>query len=566
MRNFDWKPLSISTLPQSIISKICKQFKLSKIGSEVLLRRLVSSGLMTKGYDQSVIKKFLSGSYNDLYNPFLFSDMLKALTRILSAVKNKEKILIHGDYDVDGIMSVSLIKYMFDNMDYYNVKTLCPTRSLGYGLSKNVIKMAIRIGVNLIIACDCGSNEKEAHSLAKKNKIDVVVLDHHSFKKRPLVHSFINPEAGDYPFQHLCAAGVCFKLVQAMNSQIKTYPEQYLDLVCLATVADSVILTDENRILVKLGLKQLSKTNNTGLRDLLKVCGFFQKKISTEIIGFVIGPKINAPGRLFSPRPSLDLMLTNNENKANKLAHKLAQINKKRIELNHKIRDEAIKQVEEKYMKDRFLVISDNSWNKGIIGIVASTLVEIYHKPCAIISNGYGSVRTVPEFSLLEPLGKCSDLLDKWGGHPMAAGLKVKKKNINALRIRLNEVSSILPIDPVPYMVYDARIKMRDINMRLVEEMEKFEPFGNGNPLPQFITEDVAMARDRVTKDGQHLQMTVRKGKDMRSAIGFWMAGYKELFVDPTQKFDMLFFLERNSKGDYEQIVMKDIKEVKLNW
>jgi single-stranded-DNA-specific exonuclease len=528
---------------------------------------MVSAGLLSNGYDPQVIKKFLHGSYENLYNPFLFVDMLKTVTRILYARDHKEKVFIHGDYDCDGITGCAILQMAMEEIDVKSIPFV-PTRDLGYGLSVEAVDQAHKEKCKVIITCDCGSNESKAHTRARKYGMDVIVLDHHSFTKRPKVFVFINPEGPDYPFKELCGAGVAFKFIQALDKHVKVLPERFLGLVAVATIADQVPLIDENRILVKEGFKRLkSGTDNIGMRHLLMVSSLWGKKPSSETVGFIISPKINAAGRIDDPSKALELLLTNDEKKADELAHELARINKKRMEINTGIRDQAIEMIEKHYKNDSFIVLSDDKWHKGVIGIVASTIGEIYHKPCAIISHGYGSVRTVPEFSLLEPLGKCADLFVRWGGHPMAAGLKIKKKNINAFRKRINDIASkVLPADPKPSMVYDTKLKMRDINMNMVEEMERLEPFGNGNQLPCFVVEDVRMARDRVTSDGQHLQMTIQKDKNMSSAIGFWMAGYKNMFVDPAQKFDMLFFLERNRKGDYEQIVVKDIKEVKLNW
>jgi len=557
IKEFRWNKFSDATPTKHALAKTRKSFKLSRIGAEILWRR---------GVTPSGMKKYLFGSYKDLYSPYLFKDMMKAATRILQAVRDQEKVMIHGDYDVDGITSTALLKMMFDNIGVTNVRPFCPTRAMGYGLSKSAVELAIKEKRTLLLTCDCGSNETGPLALARKNGIDVIVLDHHAFKKRPKVLAFINTREHFYPFDGLCGAGVVFKLMQAVNNEIPTYPEQYLDFVALATIADSAPIMDENRILVKLGLKQMSLTQNTGLRNLLHVCGFLQRKITSEVVGFIIAPKINAPGRMSSPKIALDLFLTLDEKEAETKARKLAAINKKRIEKNHQIRDEAIQMVEELYQDDRFLVLSNDSWSKGIIGIVASTIVEIYHKPCCILSNGYGSVRTVPEFPLLEPLGECSAFFHRWGGHPMAAGVHVKKTKVDAFRKKINQIAEgKIPPKPVPYMIFDTKIRMRDVNMKLVEELERLEPFGLGNPLPYFVMEDVVIARNRITNDQQHLQLSFRKDGYLTSSVGFWMAPHHELILDPAQKFDVLFMLERH-RDNYEQVIIKDLKEVPLNW
>jgi single-stranded-DNA-specific exonuclease len=558
MRPFNWKPLYTDTIRKPDVAKLCKDLRISRIASEVLIRR---------GYNTPLnVRRYLYGSYKDLYSPFLFPEMLKAVARLRRAQEKKEKILVHGDYDCDGITATALVMIMLQNMNMTN-EAFIPSRAMGYGLSKEGVQKAIDIGASVLITCDCGSNERTAHSMAKKAGIDVIVLDHHSYQTKPKVFAFLNPEEPAYPFKDLCGAGVAFKLMQAMATQVPgMYPENYIELAALATIADAVPLVDENRIIVKEGLKKINATSNIGLRSLLKVSSLLNRKINTEMVGFIIAPKINAPGRIDNPRKALDLLLTCDKVVAEDLARELARINKSRKDLNSLIRDEAIKMVEENYQNDCFLVLENDSWNKGVIGIVASTMVELYHKPCAIISNGYGSVRTVPEYNLLEPLKECSGLLVRWGGHPMAAGLKVKKKSVDLFRQKINEIASrTLSSNPVPYMSYDSMLKLREMTMDVVADLERLEPFGNGNPSPRFIIEDVNVARKRVTKDGQHLQVSLRDRKSIISAIGFWMAHADGLIKDQTQKFDALFSLQRSNINTV-QMEIHDLKEVKLDW
>lgn len=557
MREFNWKPFINDVLPKKAVALVSKKFKLSRTASEVIVRR---------GFDNpSVLKKYLHGSYKDLYSPWLFTDMMAATSLLLGARNRHKKVFIHGDYDCDGISATALIKNLCDDIGVESIPYL-PQRSMGYGLSKEAVNKALESKADILITCDCGSNEHAALRLARKGGMSTIVLDHHHFEKRPKVDAFINPEEPCYPFKDLCAAGVAFKLIQAMAETVKgIYPENYLDIVAVATIADAVPLIDENRILVKEGLKRI-KTGNLGLQNLIKVSSLLNRKINPEIIGFIIAPKINAAGRIADPKTSLDLLLETNAEKAEALAHELTNINRQRQEINRLIRDEAIDMVEKYFKDDPFLVLSADGWNPGVIGIVASTLTEIYHKPTAIIAGNYGSVRTIPEYSLLEPLKACEDLFVRWGGHPMAAGLSIKKSKIGAFRERINDVAKgVLPAHPTPVMVYDSKLKLRDIDIGLVQELEKLEPFGQGNPLPQFILEDAHVARDRITNDGQHLQLSLRQGNRLTSAVGFWMAHLNEILNDPAQKYDLLFFLERSRYGT-EQIIIKDLKEVKLNW
>jgi len=553
MREFDWKTTVVST-PRSKVSAIKKQLGLGRVAAEILCRRGISNPAQAQ--------KHLQGSYQDLYDPYLLNDMPKAVERILLAKNRQEKVFIHGDYDCDGITATALVKMMLENIGLTNSVAFVPTRELGYGLSKAAILKAE--GAGLVITCDCGSNEAEAHAEAKARGIDVIVLDHHSFSKRPDVYAFVNPGMGGYPFKELCGAGVVFKLVQAINKHIPTHPQDYIDLAAIATVADSEPILDENRIIVKEGLKLLQSTQNIGLSALLRASSMVGRKLTTESIGFIIAPKINAPGRIADPNLALELLLTLDPARAEELAKELVKVNRQRMDINTQIRDQAVKMVEEQFKDDCFLVLQDDSWHKGVIGIVASTMVELYHKPCAIISNGYGSVRTVSEFQLMTPLTQCSYLFERWGGHPMAAGLKIKTENVAAFRTHINEIAG-LPKNPRPSFKFDTMLKLREVNAGLVGDLEKLEPFGLGNQTPLFMMEDVHVARDRVTNDGQHLQLSLRQNRNLVSAVGFWMAEHSEQIIDPAQKFDLLFFVER-SRYDSPQIMIRDLKEVRLEW
>ena len=558
MRNFDWRPIYTEPIRKAHIARLRKELRISRVASEILIRR---------GFrNVSDARKYLFSEYRHMYDPYLFPDMAKAVARLRQAQEKNEKILVHGDYDCDGITATALVIYLLQDMGIHG-EPFIPTRDLGYGLSKTGVQAAIDIGATLLITCDCGSSERLAHSMAQKAGIDVIVLDHHTFQKRPKVFAFLNPMDPAYPFSELCGAGVVLKLMQAMAKQLPgIYPENYLELVAMATIADASPLVDENRIIVKEGLKRMNSTSNTGLNRLLKVSSVLHRKMTTEIIGFIIAPKINAPGRIDDPRKSLNLLLAQDPEEADRLAHELARINKARMELNNRIRDEAIQMVEENYQNDCFLVLSNDSWHPGVIGIVASTMVELYHKPCAIISGGYGSVRTVPEFGLIEPLAECEDLFVRWGGHPMAAGLAIRKRSISLYRDRINQIAArTLSPNPIPYMRYDSKLALKNMTIDLVSDLEKLEPFGNGNPPPRFVVEDVNVARKKVTKDGQHLQVSLRDRKSLVSAIGFWMAHADVVIRDSAQKFDAMFSLQRGKYGNV-QMEIHDFREVQLEW
>lgn len=558
MREFDWRPFRADKPQTKQVSKISKAFGLGRVSAEVLVRR----GFTTA----KEVAQYLHGGYKDLHSPWLFKDMGAAVDLLLWARDKKKKVFIHGDYDCDGVSATALMKMLCDDLGV-EATPYVPTRDRGYGLSKQAVHDIIGSGAQVLVTCDCGSSERAAINLARRHGLSVIVLDHHHYDIRPKANAFLNPEERSYPFKGLCATGVVFKLVQAVAERVRgIYPENYLDVVAVATVADAVPLVSENRILVKEGLKRI-KTSNLGLQYLIKVSSLLQRKVDTEAIGFILAPKINAAGRIADPKIALDLLLTCDIKEADRLAHELARINKERMAINNQIRDEAIDMIEKYHKNDPFIVLSADGWHQGVIGIISSTVVEIYHKPCAVIAQEYGSVRTVPEFPLLEPLKACSGLFVRWGGHPMAAGLTIKKGNIGAFRKKVNEVarSMGLPANPRPRMIYDKKLKLREVTMELMEDLEKLEPFGQANELPCFVVEDMNVARDRVTADGQHLQLSIRQGNTLMSAVGFWMAHLGDMMKDPTQKFDVLFFLER-SRYNTEQIIVKDLKGVKLEW
>lgn len=554
MKKFEWH-IDYDSKQHSVhaVKKVRSRYNVSNAIAKILLNRFSSMEEMDS---------FLDVSYENLQCPFLFKEMESAVKRILQAKERSEKVLIHGDYDADGITSTAMLKLYFRKLNIKHFAFL-PSRSLGYGLCTRAVVHAIRRKYSLIITCDCGSNEHNQIAMAKSSGIDVIVLDHHCFSKRPDVYAFINPENNDYPFKHLCAGGVTFKFLQALNkyAPVDFDIRSFLDFVALATIADVVPMIGENRIMTKIGLKTLYNSENLGIRKLIDVCSLKNRNITADVIGYIVAPKINAAGRIASPLTALKLFTTTNETNAENISRKLANLNRKRMQIEQSIKDEAIKQAEE-YAGDNFLVLSSNDWHKGIIGIVASTIVELYHKPVVIISNGYGSARTIKEVNLMDCLSKCTELFEKFGGHEMAAGLQIRAEKIEPFRLKIN---TIVNRRYEPYLKYDLKLHVSDISTTLLNDLNLFEPFGHSNNSLNFVLEDIRIASAKVTKNGQHLQLILAKDNKIFPAIGFWMADYKSKLTDPAQKIDLLFSLERGQL-DNAQLVIKDLKVVNLDW
>lgn len=561
----DWVPyFTRKRSKQKTVLK--KYFNIGDITADLLISR--GLGTIHK------VARSKQAQLNDLYDPFLLKDMDKAVKRIKQARKNNERVMIFGDYDVDGTTSVAITYKALQHIGVKNLLYVVANRLVGYGLHSSQVEEAHKNKIDLIITVDCGTSDFNALETAKRLKIDVIVLDHHILKKKNIdAYAFINPKRKPYPFKNLCSAGVVFKLLQALQmkgERIKL--KEYLDFVALATVADVVPLVDENRTLAKLGLRQLSRTTHTGLKAFLKANSYYEKKITSDIVGYILGPRINAAGRLKDPTCVVEMFLSEDFNSAIDIAKYLTKLNNQRKKIEHQIRDEALEIIEkEKLDKDRVLVLSSDKWHKGVVGIVASVLSDMFYRPCVMISIkdgiGYGSVRSF-DFPLLESLDKCKELLLGYGGHKAAAGLSIKADNIVTFRKKINKIANKVMGNPRPTTRYDTRIKIQDLTKRLCNEIQELEPFGEGNQTPIFMIEDVTIAQSKITRDGEHLRLVVIKDRSIVNGIGFWMAICDNFIVDTSQRFDVLFQFEKHSYGEkeYVQMNLKDLKMVKLGW
>jgi len=523
-----------------------------KLLSESLrITPLCAKLLMNRGYDEvATAKAFIQKSDSFLYDPYLLKDIRKATERIRKALENEEKITIYGDYDVDGVTSVSILyMYLKDRgaeVDYY-----IPTReNEGYGLNIGAFHTIKESGTSLVITVDTGITAIEEIAYAKAIGLDIVVTDHHQCRPElPVCDAVVNPRRPDceYPFKELSGVGVVFKLLCALEMDILNFGEyniftvkdmckRYIDLVTIGTIADVMPLYDENRIMVYMGLQLLSSTKNIGVRALFRAVGIDDsKKITASTIGYTLAPRINAAGRIGDAARSVQLFLTNSPHSANVIAEELCVINKERQQTENLILEEALKQIEQErdVEKESVIVLASNHWHQGVIGIVASKITELFGKPSILISFdsqengdhdlGKGSARSIKGLNIVEGLAHCSHLLAKYGGHELAAGLSVERANLDAFRCALNEYASpILSSPDCKVKTYvEAEISGQDVTMDMIEDISKLEPYGAKNPEPIFVLKDVCIEEIAPLSMGKHTRMFLRKGEMGIAAVCF---------------------------------------------
>ncbi len=484
---------------------------------------LTARGLMTRAARQA----FLQPDYMAVkHDPFLLPDMKKAVARLKQARQQGEKIVIYGDYDIDGLSATALLLDAFGKFGFENVDAFIPNRFVeGYGMTMGAVDKVRDMGADLIVTVDTGSLCHAEIAYAASLGIDTVVTDHHNVAETPPPSvAAVNPKfpGHTYPFRDLCGAGVAFKLVQALQTELDGLPDGYekwlLDLVALGTVCDIVTLADENRANVYWGLEVLKKQQRPGLKALMAVAGIEPEQVNARHLGFGLGPRMNAAGRLETAQHALDMLVARDGLAALEASEKLEELNGKRRGIQDTIFEEACVQAEE-LADDRVLVVSSGGWNHGIIGIVASKLVEKYKKPVFIIGErgdeATGSARSFGDFSAADAVRAADDIIIKGGGHGAAAGVTLATKKIGDFRRRVNEFYDSLQLtNQERYLLPRADVEIDDfseIDEELVENLAKMEPFGNGNPEPVLkITRASVLSMRRMGADGQHVKLALR--------------------------------------------------------
>lgn len=516
--------------------------------------------LAARGINEASKDSFFIPDYSKIYDPFLLPDMDKAVRRLVVAREKQEQITIYGDYDIDGLTASTLIKDAFSSFGYNNIDVVIPNRFIeGFGLTIDAVENIAKSGSKLIVTVDCGSNSIKEIKRANELGLDVVVTDHHNVADTlPQAVAVVNPKRTDnkYPFIDLAGVGVAFKLVQALQTKLLGLPygqeKWLLDLVALGTVCDVVTLLDENRTFVYWGLKVLSNTRRPGLRALIKTAGVNINNISTNSIGFGLGPRMNAAGRLETAQHSLDMLLADNMDLAIEKAKILEEFNLARKSEQAKIFKQSIVQAEF-YSNDPVLVISSSEWNHGIVGIVAAKLLEKYKKPAFVLQEmgdeTKGSARSYGDFSAVEAVKFCSDIISKGGGHTLAAGVTLPTKNIAEFRYRINNLyrdKKLVNQKELLLPKADTTAELKEITIETIDLINKLEPFGNGNPKPIIRSDNLLVINvKKMGSESQHVKLELQDSNGVSMVfIAFGAPDY--FFVEIGSHISVWYQLEIN--------------------
>lgn len=546
------------------------------IGIESDLHPIVKQVIVNRGFDtDEKVEKFLQADLSQLYDPFLMKDMEKVVKRLETAFEKEESIWIYGDYDVDGITSISVLMKCFDllgvDANYYIPNRL----DEGYGLSIPALSYIIDQGADLVISVDCGITSIEEVDYMNSRHIDIIITDHHNCQEvLPNAFAILNPKQADchYPYDMLAGVGIAMKVVQGLLGNV--FLEQYhrfMDITALGTVADIAPLTDENRIITKLGLDVLNETQNPGIEALIKVSDL-KNKINAGHIGFNLGPKINAAGRIGKPQLGVELLTSNDLDHALHIAMTLNDLNTERQAIEKEIIETIDDLIDHQVdlEKDKIIVVVGDDWHTGVIGIVASRITEKYHRPSVILSReegiAKGSARSIGNISIYDALNACKHLFIGFGGHKQAAGLSLKAEDVNSLRQEINAYAKehISEADLLPRIKVDGILHANEITYTTLDDLELLEPHGLGNPKPVFVYNGLTI--DTVRKLGQekdHLKLILHDDKRTFDAIAFRVGdSYNDLRSQ--DKLDMVLTLSKNSfRGiDTIQFMIKDLRRL----
>lgn len=543
--------------------------KISNIQDKYKLNRIASSILSHMDLKENEIETFLNPKRGDFHDPFLMPDMEKAVERIVQALNNKEKIIVYGDYDADGITSSSTLKRFFKSLDV-DIGIYIPNRlNEGYGLNKDALDIISKEGYNLIITVDCGITAIEETEYAKELGMDVIITDHHEpGEEIPDAIAVVDCKRKDnkYPFRELAGCGVAFKLTQALCKRLDLNENEalkLLDITCIGTISDIVPLQDENRVITKLGMLLLKRTNLIGIKELLKNAGF--KEINTTTVSFGISPRINACGRMGHQEVALELFLTNDPIQARKLAVEVEGYNKKRQEIEKKIYEDALKMIDE---KEKVIILGKEGWHHGVIGIVSSKITEKYYKPSILIcfegEDANGSGRSIEGFDLHEALLKCSKNLINYGGHSMAVGLSLKKEDFEKFKQEFENYAEDIITEEmlISNIEIDEELTSKDITIENVKELEKLEPFGEGNIEPIFMYKNLKISAIRTLSEGKHIKLSLIDENVQLDAIGFNMGEVANQY-QIGDKIDIIGNIQINKFNNLEkvQILIKDLRK-----
>ena len=545
------------------VKELAEKYNINELLAKILVNKKIT--------EKKDIELFTNPTRKDFLDPFLMPDMEIAVERILKAIKSKESIMIYGDYDADGITSITVLKSYLEERGL-EVATYIPNRlDEGYGLNNKAIEKIYNDGYKLMITVDCGITGIDEINYANSLGIETIITDHHEpAEEIPKAIAVVDAKRKDnkYPFNQLAGVGVVFKLIQAISIKLDLEEKEYLkylDIVCIGTISDIVPLVDENRIIAKLGLKLVAQTKNIGLKALLEIIGF--KKIDSGAVSFGIAPRINACGRMGNEQLALDLFLCKDYELAKKLAMKLNEYNVERQAIEKNIFDEVVENIEKNEKENSCIIIGNEGWHHGIIGIVASKVTEMYFRPSILVcfeeGIGKGSGRSIPGFDLHEALMNCSSKLEKFGGHAMAVGVTLKKENFDEFKKELEIYAKKCEIDKiVPIINIDSEVSLKNVSIENVKSLSVLEPYGEANKMPMFLFKNLKINSIRALSEGKHLKLTLKADGYMIDAIGFNIGSLAEEYL-LDDKVDVVGNLDINSFNGNEnvQIIIKDIRK-----
>ena len=555
------KILTIASPNTSLQNNFSQELGLSKILAQILINR----GIKTK--DEA--EKFLDAKLEQLLDPYLFSDMHQAVTRIKRAVQNKEKVMVFGDYDVDGITSTALLELVLSKMGLDVIHYIPHRIKEGYGLNKNILHLIKQKKIKLLITADCGINNHEEIKELRRHNIDVIVTDHHEpvDSELPAASSIINPKikGSKYKYRDLAGVGVAYKLCQAITNKALF---EDLDLVSLGTIADMVPLNGENRVIVKEGLIRLSDTKKIGLQALIESSGIKDKKITATFVSYILGPRLNASGRMDTAEIALNLLISQRQTEAEDLAKIIETHNRLRQKIESKILEEAevIIDREVNFKDHKIIVIAKEDWHPGVLGIVASKLVDRFCRPAVVISLSHdlckGSARSIKNFHLFQALSECKDLLETFGGHAHAAGLVITKDNIEDFKQDINRLAKekLVLEDLLPRLDIDIELALSDLNESAIMELEALEPFGMANPEPLFYTRNLKLKGEPQALGRNTLKFWVTDGQITYQAIGFGLSGFQTSLIN-ADYFDLVY-TPRMDNWHGEGTVLLEIRDI----
>ena len=557
------KILKVASANTTLQQDLSKSLKISKILAQLLINRGITQA--------QEAEKFLKADLANLLDPYLFQDMPKAVKLIEQAISKKDAVMLYGDYDVDGVTALAILKNTLKKKGLDTQHHIPHRIKDGYGLNKNILPILKQKKIKLLITVDCGTSSLAEIKAMREAGIEVIVTDHHqpSDAALPAASAILNPKLKHctYLYKELAGVGVAYKLCQALS---KNNLKDDLDLVSLGTIADVVPLTGENRIIAKEGLLSITRRKRPGINALIEVSRLGKREINAQFVSFILGPRINASGRMDTAETALKLLLSTEQKEAEEFARALDTHNRQRQKVENGIMEEAQAMIarEVNFKEHKVIVLAKEGWHQGVLGIVASKIADKFYRPTIVISMGEkfckGSGRSIKNFHLFSALLECKELLEAFGGHSHAVGLTVDKKNIEHLKRKINQLAKdqLALEDLLPSLEIDLELDFADLNERLVEEIALLEPFGTCNPEPLFYTRNLKLKGEPLLLSRDTLKFWGTDGKITCSIIGFGMGSFRESLMQ-ANSFDLVYTPQIDTWQEKSSLIL-EAKEIFL--